>query len=155
MMAIETALHGGRITLGIIPQDRERAETLREEILSVRNDAYVAVAEISGITDGFDLVINATPMGMYPKTDACAVSDSVIEKSAYFFDAVYNPTKTLFIRKAEALGKTAAGGAAMLVYQAVKAHEIWYRGSFAAEDISGIITAVEQEVDRMNAGGVK
>ena len=54
------------------------------------------------------------------------------------------------MRKARALGKTAVGGASMLVYQAVKAHEIWYGGSFNTEDISKIITDVENAVDSMN-----
>ena len=55
------------------------------------------------------------------------------------------------MKKARALGRTAIGGAAMLVYQAVKAHELWYGGEFNAEDISSIIKAVEDEVNKMNA----
>ena len=46
--------------------------------------------------------------------------------------------------------KAAVGGASMLVYQAVKAHEIWYGGQFSAEDISKIIIDVENAVDSMN-----
>ena len=38
----------------------------------------------------------------------------------------------------------------MLVYQAVKAHEIWYGGKFATEDINPIIKAVEDSVNAMN-----
>ena len=66
------------------------------------------------------------------------------------FDVIYNPKETLLMKKARALGKTAVGGASMLVYQAVKAHEIWYGGSFKTEDIAGIITDVENAVDSMN-----
>ena len=54
------------------------------------------------------------------------------------------------MKKARALGKTAVGGASMLVYQAVKAHEIWYGGKFAAEDISKIILDVENAVNENN-----
>ena len=88
---------------------------------------------------------------MFPKTDACAVSDEVIQNSASVFDVIYNPTETLLMKKARSMGKTAVGGAAMLVYQAVKAHEIWYGGEFNPEDISGIITDVEKAVDSMNS----
>ena len=87
---------------------------------------------------------------MFPKVDACAVSDSVIENSLTVFDVIYNPTETLLMKKARALGKTAVGGASMLVYQAVKAHEIWYGGKFAAEDISKIILDVENAVNENN-----
>jgi shikimate dehydrogenase len=54
------------------------------------------------------------------------------------------------MKKARALGRTAVGGASMLVYQAVKAHEYWYDGEFSAEDISKIILDVEEHVNAMN-----
>ena len=150
MIAIETALHGGSITLAVIPQDIKNAQLLMAEILAKCSGASVRIADISGLDGSFDLLINATPVGMYPKTEACAVSDRVIENSLSVFDVIYNPTETLLMKKARTMGKTAVGGASMLVYQAVKAHEIWYGGSFAAEDISKIITDVENAVDSMN-----
>lgn len=150
MIAIETALHGGTITLAVIPQDVKNAQILMAEILAKCGNASVRIADIATLDEGFDLLINATPVGMYPKTHACAVSDSVIKKSGAFFDVIYNPTETLFMKKAREQGKTAVGGASMLVYQAVKAHEIWYGGEFKTEDINGIIKAVEESVDEMN-----
>lgn len=150
MMAIETALHGGSITLAVIPQDVKAAQLLMAEIMEKCSGASVKIADISTLDGCFDLLVNATPVGMYPKTDACAVSDKLIENCLCFFDAVYNPTETLLMKKARALGKTAVGGASMLVYQAVKAHEIWYGSTFAAEDISKIILEVENSVDLMN-----
>lgn len=150
MIAIETALHGGSITLAVIPQDFKNAQLLMAEILAKCSTACVKIVDISTLDGSYDLLINATPVGMYPKTDACAVSDEIIENSASVFDVIYNPTETLLMKKARALGKTAVGGASMLVYQAVKAHEIWYGGKFSAEDISKIITDVENAVDSMN-----
>ena len=151
MIAIEVARHGGSVTLAVIPQDIQNAQILMAEILSKCSGAAVRITDISTLEGRFDLLINATPVGMYPKTDACAVSDSVIENSGSVFDVIYNPTETLLMRKARAMGKTAVGGAAMLVYQAVRAHEIWYGGSFSAADVSGIIREVESAVDEMNS----
>lgn len=150
MMAIETALHGGTLTLAVIPQDIRAAQLLMAEILSKCSSAAVKIADISSLEGNFDLLVNATPVGMYPNTDRCAVSDKVIENTLSVFDAIYNPTETLLMRKARALGKTAVGGASMLVYQAVKAHEIWYGGEFDTADISKIILEVEKEVNAMN-----
>ena len=151
MIAIETALHGANITLAVIPQDIQTAQLLMAEILSKCADASVRIELISEVNGNYDLLINATPVGMFPKTDACAVSDEVIRNSASIFDVIYNPTETLLMKKARAMGKTAVGGAAMLVYQAVKAHEIWYGGEFNPEDISDIIADVEKAVDSMNS----
>ncbi|MCR4639007.1 shikimate dehydrogenase [Ruminococcus sp.] len=150
MIAIEVARHGGNITLAVIPQDIKNAQILMAEILAKCSGASVRIADISTLDGSYDLLINATPVGMYPKVDACAVSDTIIENSGSVFDVIYNPKETLLMKKARALGKTAVGGASMLVYQAVKAHEIWYGGSFRTEDIAGIITDVENAVDSMN-----
>ena len=68
------------------------------------------------------------------------------------FDAVYNPKKTKLIKTAEELKIKTVGGMAMLVWQAVKAHEIWYGGEFSTEDISAVIKDVEDEVEKMNRG---
>ena len=150
MIAIEVARHGGNITLAVIPQDVKNAQLLMAEILAKSSGASVRITDISTLEGSYDVLINATPVGMYPKVDACAVSDTVIENSGSVFDVIYNPKETLLMKKARALGKTAVGGASMLVYQAVKAHEIWYGGSFKTEDIAGIITDVENAVDSMN-----
>ncbi|MBO7474133.1 MAG: shikimate dehydrogenase [Ruminococcus sp.] len=150
MIAIEVARHGGNITLAVIPQDVKNAQLLMAEILAKCSGASVRIADISNLDGSYDLLINATPVGMYPKVDACAVSDTIIENSSSVFDVIYNPTETLLMKKARAMGKTAVGGASMLVYQAVKAHEIWYGGSFTPEDISKIIADVENAVDSMN-----
>ena len=151
MIAIESALHGAELTIAVIPQDVKTAQLVMAEILAKCSDASVRICLVSEISGRFDLLINATPVGMYPKCDACAVSDEIIENCLSFFDVIYNPTETLLMKKARALGRTAIGGAAMLVYQAVKAHELWYGGTFNAEDISGIIKAVEDEVNKMNS----
>ncbi|WP_024861382.1 shikimate dehydrogenase family protein [Ruminococcus flavefaciens] len=150
MIAIEVARHGGNITLAVIPQDVKNAQILMAEILAKCSGASVRIADISTLDGSYDLLINATPVGMYPKVDACAVSDTIIENSGSVFDVIYNPKETLLMKKARALGKIAVGGASMLVYQAVKAHEIWYGGSFRTEDIARIISDVENAVDSMN-----
>ena len=82
---------------------------------------------------------------MFPKVDASPVSEEIVSSCKAAFDVIYNPIETLLMKKARALGKTAVGGAAMLVYQAVKAHEIWYGGEFSTEDISAVIKDVEDE----------
>ena len=150
MIAIEAALHGAELTIAVIPQDIKTAQLVMAEILAKCSGANVRICLVSDIEGSFDLLINATPVGMYPKTENCAVSDEIIANCSSFFDVIYNPTETLLMRKARALGKTAVGGASMLVYQAVKAHEYWYGGEFSAEDISKIIVDVEEHVNAMN-----
>ncbi len=150
MIATEALCSGADLTIGIIPQDRKLVETFIQEAKQQMPDARVQYAVTAEIHEKFDVIINASPVGMFPKADACPVSDELIDQADYFFDVIYNPTKTLFLRKALAQGKTAKGGAAMLVLQAVRAHEIWNGDSYTQEQIDTIIREMEQTIDQQN-----
>ena len=71
-----------------------------------------------------DLLINCTPVGMYPNTDACPIPKECINADAVI-DMIYNPPKTLLLKYAEELGLRAINGDVMLKEQAVKSYEIW------------------------------
>lgn len=151
MIATEAIRSGADLTIGIIPQDKEMVETFITEIRQSYPDAKIQWRLTEEIDEKFDVIINASPVGMFPKTEACPVSDALIAKADYFFDVIYNPTKTLMIRKALAQGKTAKGGAAMLVLQAVRAHEIWDGDSYTQAQIDSIIQEMEAIIDRQNS----
>lgn len=149
MMAIETALAGGRLTMAVLEDFKPQAEKVKADILEKVPNADVRIVTFDAIPDEhFDTLINATPVGMYPKCDACAVNEEVIARADFVFDAIYNPKETLLIQKAKALGKTAVGGMAMLVWQAVSAHEIWDGDSYADEDVQDIINEMYERVER-------
>ena len=150
MMATECYLHGAQLT--VTERDLPRAQALAGELQSRFPDAKgtVRVMEAPPAED-FDLLMNATPVGMYPRTDACPVADAVIERSGRVFDVIYNPTETQLIRRAKALGKDAVGGSAMLVWQAAVAQSIWNGTQFAPEDIWALVRDMQDEVDRQFA----
>ena len=87
------------------------------------------VVPYSALEDGFhaDLIVNCTPVGMWPNTDDSPISRSTMEKLAASaaLDAIYNPEETLFLKYARELSMTAACGMTMLWEQAVKAQDIW------------------------------
>lgn len=147
MIAIETALKGADITIAIMPRHINMVNTLISEIETISpltKVRYVMTDEIDG---EYDLLINATPVGMYPNSDNCPVSDEVISKCKSVFDVIYNPVKTQLVKKAEAMGKKAVGGMAMLVLQAVEAHEIWNGDKYTNEQIAEIIEKAEKKVE--------
>ena len=149
MMAIETALAGGRLTMAVLEDFKPQAEKVKADILEKVPGADVRIVTFDAIPDEhFDTLINATPVGMYPKCDACAVGDEVIARADFVFDAIYNPKETLLIQKAKDLGKTAVGGMAMLVWQAVSAHEIWDGDSYADDEVQAIIDEMYERVER-------
>ena len=74
------------------------------------------------------LIINCTPVGMHPDAGTCPdLPYGALSKKHLLFDLIYNPDKTLFLKRGEAQGAAIANGYDMLVYQAEAAWEIWNR----------------------------
>jgi shikimate dehydrogenase len=72
------------------------------------------------------LVINTTPLGMYPKTEECPpLPYEVIGPQHYLFDLVYNPPLTLFLREGKDRGAVVKNGYDMLIGQAEESWRIW------------------------------
>ena len=148
MMAIETCCAGGELTMAVLPDFIPQTEIVKEDILKICPDAKVKIVTLDSIDGDYDVMINATPVGMYPKCEACVVSDEVISRTKFVFDAIYNPRETVLIKKAKSMGITAVGGMAMLVWQAVSAHEIWDGDSYTDEEVQQIINEMELRVEK-------
>ena len=72
------------------------------------------------------IVINATPLGTFPKVDTCPdIPYDCLTKDHVLFDLVYNPEETLFMKKGKTQGASVKNGLEMLHLQAIKAWEIW------------------------------
>jgi shikimate dehydrogenase len=72
------------------------------------------------------LIINTTPLGMYPAiTEAAPIPYEALTPEHYLFDLIYNPEKTLFLRKGEEKGAAIKNGLEMLIIQAEESWKIW------------------------------
>ncbi len=72
------------------------------------------------------VVINATPLGTYPKVDNCPnIPYQFLTPDHVLFDLVYNPEVTLFLQKGAERGAQTKNGLEMLHQQALAAWEIW------------------------------
>ncbi len=105
--------------------------------------ATIYTADTVNDVQSIGLLVNATPVGMYPNIDACIASDEIIKKADAVFDAVYNPLETVLLKKAKEYGKCAIGSIDMLVYQAAKAHEIWVGATYTDEQLQKICRKTE------------
>lgn len=80
----------------------------------------------SDIVNSHKLIINTTPLGMYPATsekpniDYCAIG-----KNHYLYDLVYNPAQTTFLAMGRKQGAAVMNGLKMLQLQAEKSYQIW------------------------------
>ena len=74
---------------------------------------------------GADVIINTTPVGMFPNADKTPVDIKKFKKLQGVIDAVYNPLRTNFVLDAESIGAKGRGGLYMLVAQAVYASALF------------------------------
>jgi shikimate dehydrogenase len=75
------------------------------------------------------LIINTTPVGMYPDTTICPqLNFEAITSKHLFYDLIYNPAKTMLLKEAERRGAIIKNGMDMLILQAQKSWEIWNGG---------------------------
>lgn len=143
----EAALAGCNITLAV--RDVHKADLLANEAIKRIPDTHITTCLISELDGEFDLLANATPVGMYPNIENMPVSEKALAKCKNVFDAVYNPLETVLIKKAKANGSNAVGGMSMLVWQAVVAHEIWDGSVYNIDDINQLISDSETELKKI------
>lgn len=151
MMAIETALEGGKLTIAALENDLPLAANVIGEIQKLKPEAEVKAVKIpaDGLSNAalgnerFDLLVNACPVGMFPKTDRMPCLPEVLDNVKFVFDAIYNPKETLLAKTARTKGCKAMTGMAMLVLQAAAAHEIWDGAQYRKEDIDALIADME------------
>jgi shikimate dehydrogenase len=72
-----------------------------------------------------DMIINATSVGL-KKEDKINLDFSKISKNKLFYDIIYNPEKTNFLKTGKDLGNKTENGKMMFIYQAIAAFKIWH-----------------------------
>ncbi len=90
-----------------------------------KSDGFITYTMLCDIADSIDIIINTTPVGMFPNTDGCVINISDFKNLSGVIDAIYNPLKTNLILSALNSGIKAAGGLYMLVAQAAFASKLF------------------------------
>jgi shikimate dehydrogenase len=127
--AAEALSSFGIRTLNLIEIDRPRMDRFKTDIESSLGIKIIPLTSENGLRsllEGSELIVNATPVGMWPRTDQSPVRNPEwIASSSLVFDMVPNPAETLLLRQAKSRGAAALSGLVMLVAQAIAADEIW------------------------------
>ena len=137
-------------SISIVNRTLERAQLLKETILSV-NDAVnvniVTQEEVADRAKDYDCVINSTCVGTSPGVTETPIISDVFTENMLAFDLVYNPLKTRFLEEAQANGASIANGVQMLVAQAVYSVEIWMGGNIVAHiDMNALVRDIEKSI---------
>lgn len=107
------------------------------------NIEAASMDDLPHVTKGVTLIINATPVGMWPDVDSTPWPEGVpFPPGATLYESVYRPLKTRLMSDAEKAGLRAVGGIGMLVYQGAAAFEVW-TGRKAPVDVMKMICQQE------------
>ena len=79
-----------------------------------------------GNISNFDMIINATSLGL-KKKDSLNLNFSSISGDKFFYDVIYNPSETNFLKMGRELGNKTLNGKLMFIYQAISAFKIWHK----------------------------
>ena len=96
-----------------------------------------------------ELIVNTTPVGMYPNNGEAAVDLKCFPRCTGVVDVVYNPARTALLLQAEELGIPHAGGLGMLVAQAKRSSEIFTGAAIPDERIEKITRALSREMENI------
>lgn len=124
---------GGNVTFAV--RNLEKGERLANELADTQNDGRRRIHSclLTENSGRHDILINCTPLGMYPNTEEMPVSEEIVSDCGAVFDAVYNPRETRLLACAAHLGIPCVEGLGMLFYQAVEAQKLWLGSSAASE----------------------
>lgn len=91
-----------------------------------KEDCFIYDDLTKEIIDQFTLIVNTTPLGMFPQTETFpSLPYHYFTKKHLLFDLVYNPTETMFLKYGLQYGCTTKNGYEMLVEQALESWRIW------------------------------
>ncbi len=95
------------------------------------NNKYLNYSELNNTHfQTANLIINATPVGMYPAVNSCLpINYNYISEHHYLLDMIYNPIATPFLRQGAVRGASVQNGLYMLLSQAEAAWDFWYSQS--------------------------
>ena len=114
--------------------------------LSLRQqDRTIHYGEIKNLRD-VDIIVNCTPLGMFPVIDNCPLNESNLIDCKYLIDIIYNPKETLLIKKYKAKGTKTVNGLTMLITQAIKSEEIWHEKKFNKENFDYIYKEISKKL---------
>ena len=100
-----------------------RTKSKAEKIKNIFNNVHIVDW---GNTPNFDVIINATSLGL-SKDDKINLDFSNVDNKKFFYDVIYNPKQTKFLSIAKQFGHQTENGKMMFIYQAHQAFTLWHK----------------------------
>jgi shikimate dehydrogenase len=142
-----TLLSAGAQAVTVLNRTCSRAETLIDDLAShmeacVLESAPLTEQRLVAAAGAADLLVNATPVGMWPKTDASIWPDQqAVPAHLTVMDLVYRPRETWLLMQARTAGAHAINGLGMLIHQGALAFDLWTAHAYDLAEIGAVMEA--------------
>ena len=103
----------------LMNRTKEKAQKIKEKL------EYIEIIDWGDIRD-FDMIINATSLGLN-KEDDLGLNFESIKKKILFYDLIYNPKETKFLKSARQMMHIVENGKMMFIYQAHQSFTLWHK----------------------------
>lgn len=150
VLAMEAA-RAGAASIIVDARNQQSAKVLVNDVKAIGYNAIRTATTDEAEDLVADVILNGTPVGMWPNAGGLSVGMQRIHQAQAVFDTIYNPTATRLVLKAKSQGIPATGGLKMLFEQALAAQRIWNPTidfDRASEQLSRIPYGLAREVLR-------
>lgn len=138
-IAFDAAIAGANVTAAV--RSFEKGENFVHTLEDATHLKCFSWVNFDEITDSYDIIINATPVGMNPD-DESPVKLNSFTHLEYVYDCIYNPPITNFLREAQKYDLLWENGLSMLILQGAMAQKYWFGAEFTNETLKNILARV-------------
>lgn len=121
---VMSVFRGKPITL--VCRNKSNGEMLAQEIDPETIQAVSLEDFIASDTSAYDLIVNTSPVGMFPNVDASPLPKEALHPNQVVYDLIYNPTTTKLLCLAKNAGCKTVAGYEMFLHQAIESDKIWF-----------------------------
>lgn len=147
VIVYELLMMGCQIT--IANRNQAKARSLKESLEKTVGETTIKVVTLADVEGSYHMIVNTTPLGMHPRHEECPVGEHIIQKAAIIYDLIYNPEKTKLLKLGEKYGCQTINGLSMLLYQGIKAQEIWLGKSIKKPLVQQAWEALQQHLEEL------
>lgn len=113
--------------LYISNRSKKNANSLKERISPLNIETEIEIVNIKYLDkNSIDIIINSTPIGMYPMENKTPLDITGFTKNTIVYDIIYKPKNTQLLKDAKTNGLTTFNGKSMLLNQAILSQNIWF-----------------------------
>ncbi|HEY6953039.1 MAG TPA: shikimate dehydrogenase [Bacteroidota bacterium] len=137
--------------IAVVSRTAARATEFTDHFRSINQSKLSTLSmgdpSLPRILQSFDVIINATPVGMFPETHAVPIENPKFHSGQIVIDLIYRPMTTQLLRQASEDGARAVGGVEMFLQQGAEAFRIWTGQTMDIRTVrSAIISKLEQDI---------